>query len=408
MVKACQFCNKFDKGSGYSSRVFYVESILRRLNFNLNKRIDFKYISPNTIKKIFISLTRKTNPSKERSFLVPIPGSNLFFRFFAKNILSKAVNNYSDLHNTVVVAETYFPAIIALLLRDRFNLKVICDVHGAQPEEIIENKNNKSLSWGKKIIFKLLNHCERIVYEQSDGIIFVSNAMKNHVESKLNIKVNNHIILPCAPNIEFFDEVINKSDTFSIDKLGLLKDKLTMVYSGTLFSYQCIPKMLNLWSEICELTDFNFLFLTAQKDEAIKLVNEIWPTNNLHRIRVFSAEKEEIPKILNECDLGFLLRDNSITNKVSYPTKFGEYVSSGLPVVLTQYAGDPTCVAKENDLGIIVDYDNIEPQSIIDFALLISENKKHWRVKCMNYSKNNYDANCFAEQLRTLVNSTNI
>src|SRR4030042_1420126 len=55
-------------------------------------------------------------------------------------------------------------------------------------------------------------------------------------------------------------------------------------------------------------------------------------------------------------DVGLLLRENSLTDRVASPVKFAEYLRCGLPVILTPYVGDFSALATAEGIGQIVDF----------------------------------------------------
>ncbi len=73
------------------------------------------------------------------------------------------------------------------------------------------------------------------------------------------------------------------------------------------------------------------------------------------RIRIESVQHEDVFETLQAGDIGFLLRDASPVNRVSSPTKFGEYCSCGVPVITTACVGDVSQLVLSNHLGYVID-----------------------------------------------------
>ncbi len=53
-------------------------------------------------------------------------------------------------------------------------------------------------------------------------------------------------------------------------------------------------------------------------------------------------------------DMGVLLRERDPLNEVAAPTKFAEYVMTGLPVLISEYVGDYSNFVAENNLGLVL------------------------------------------------------
>jgi hypothetical protein len=60
---------------------------------------------------------------------------------------------------------------------------------------------------------------------------------------------------------------------------------------------------------------------------------------------------DEVRSVLEECDHGLLVRYPCVTNRVASPTKFAEYLSAGLPVIISEGVGDFSALVGQQDLG---------------------------------------------------------
>ena len=68
-----------------------------------------------------------------------------------------------------------------------------------------------------------------------------------------------------------------------------------------------------------------------------------------------SVPAQNVPRLLVAADLGLMLRDDSLTNRVASPIKFGEYMAAGVPVIITPRLGDHSESVRRDQLGIEVD-----------------------------------------------------
>jgi glycosyltransferase involved in cell wall biosynthesis len=102
-----------------------------------------------------------------------------------------------------------------------------------------------------------------------------------------------------------------------------------------------------------------------------------------------AVEHDKVLQLLLIGDIGFLLRDESIVNRVASPTKFAEYCLAGLPVITTDFVGDFSAIIKEHDLGWIVDLHNIDrlDQGLISFIRNVQANRKLWALRCSRFAQ---------------------
>ena len=96
---------------------------------------------------------------------------------------------------------------------------------------------------------------------------------------------------------------------------------------------------------------------------------------------------EEVTNFLLACDWGILIREQSVTNKVASPTKFAEYLSAGLPVIISENLGDYTEFVKNNDCGIIY----LEQKSLSISKKPFSERNRLIQLVQKNWTKSAQD-----------------
>jgi hypothetical protein len=85
-------------------------------------------------------------------------------------------------------------------------------------------------------------------------------------------------------------------------------------------------------------TNKNLKLLFLTRDEGIYEKINHFDKKNL--ITIKSVDYEEIQNYYFASDYGLLIRDNIDTNKSASPTKFSEYVNSGLALIINQIDAD--------------------------------------------------------------------
>jgi len=54
-------------------------------------------------------------------------------------------------------------------------------------------------------------------------------------------------------------------------------------------------------------------------------------------------------------DIGFLLRDDNVTNRVAFPNKFAQYINAGLLTILTKGLVEPSDLSTRYGVSIVLD-----------------------------------------------------
>jgi hypothetical protein len=73
---------------------------------------------------------------------------------------------------------------------------------------------------------------------------------------------------------------------------------------------------------------------------------------------VSAADPAAVAAQLRDTQLGFIVRRPHVVNTVSYPTKFGEYVASGVGVVTTDIGWDIGSLVRSTGCGLVLDVDD--------------------------------------------------
>lgn len=194
---------------------------------------------------------------------------------------------------------------------------IITDMHGVAPEEFRYS--------GRRFVAFRYNIVESLAIRSGGTIVTVTTAMSDHFRNKY--KRNDLTIV----NIPLFDDIaINKNHAFP------KKHKLTIIYAGGSQKWQNVDLMFSLMKIVGD--KFRFVILTGAPEVFAHKVKE----HDLRcSIEIKSVPKQEVQAYYLAADLGFVLRDDTLVNKVACPTKLMEYMASGvIPVVIQPCIGD--------------------------------------------------------------------
>ncbi len=176
-------------------------------------------------------------------------------------------------------------------------------------------------------------------------VVTVSSRMSDYVLRRTGIK--NLFHSPTCTDLELFRPKEHKQRKY-------------FTYLGSGAAWQALDLLEAVWFEIHKL-DSSILFQVISRDERCKVLGQRIAKEN---IRFVSSSKfSEVAGFLHESEVGFLLRKDSIVNRVCFPTKLGEYLASGSWVVSTSIDWDLTDLYKRNEIGVLVSPDK-SPQLI--------------------------------------------
>ncbi|MCX6351410.1 MAG: glycosyltransferase [Bacteroidetes bacterium] len=259
-------------------------------------------------------------------------------------------------------------------------IKLITDVHGSLPEEYHHAAKKFDENW-KGFLTKI----ERKTLELSDSIIFVSDSMKEYYQNFYQKEFTNTLTVSCASDTLSKRSFLARTE--ARNQLSL-SDKIVFVYLGSFRKYQMVDETLNLFKEIkAQLSNSFLLILTSHTQQFIEALEKLNIPSDGYK--VLSLSKNEVPEYLSAADFGFLIRDQSIVNKVASPTKFAEYLASGVPVILTENVGDYSDFATESHTGFVLK------------GLTSSEPLINFINTSYQFREENYD-NCYSKSMEYL------
>lgn len=170
--------------------------------------------------------------------------------------------------------------------------------------------------------------CEKTALTRATRVFAVSASMLHHFEKKYRIGLSaKTYVAPCC------NETMHSSSFFVEGKY----ERPSFAYAGGLSKYQCIDRMLDLYDGIQRaIPDSELFFYTWDTEKAKELVAE----HCLDRIKVSYVPQEKLHEALSQAKYGFVIRDNSIVNRVATPTKLSTYISNGVIPIVSDCVGD--------------------------------------------------------------------
>ena len=246
-----------------------------------------------------------------------------------------------------VIARNVIATKLALFARRLGIVKKVCmDGRGAIAAEwreydvVADEKMRKSISsWESKAVL------------ESDFRIAVSEKLAAWWKSEYGYTANRHVIIPCTlhTNFRMHSTALNEEIPLR-NSAGFQAGDIILVYSGSASGWQSFSAIEIILEKLLrENKNIKLVFL-SQKDEAIDNMIRNFPG----QVSRQWLDHQKVADFLMLCDYGILYREDTITNRVAAPTKFAEYLSAGLPVIISEHIGDYTGFVETHQCGIVI------------------------------------------------------
>lgn len=280
----------------------------------------------------------------------------------------------------MVHARSHIPATIALTLKTRYSVKMIFDVRGLMAEEYVDAGH-----WSKSgIPYRLTKAMERRALAAADGVVTLTEKIWPIIRDWTGLRGRNviHEVVPCCADLELF-KFSSQDRTRRRAQLGL-GDRFTVVYSGSIDGWYLTREMADFFSALTrKRSDAHCLWLSPTKHERIdQLMKErgIEPS----RYTVLAAAPQDVPSYLSASDAGLAFIKRCFSKLASSPTKNGEYLACGLPLIINSGIGDcDVLITEEKGGALIGEFTESEyEKAIITIEALIRDTevtRKHTR-----------------------------
>ena len=307
------------------------------------------------------------------------PFFSTIFDFFKMRKLAKELNvkhNFSIIH-----CRSYISSLVGLNLKKLYEIPFLFDMRGFWADERVEGRIWNLKNPFYKLVFYYFKQKEKqFLLESSHIISLTHNGKKNilkipsftHLESNISV-------IPCCSDLNLFKPVKRDSISFTVG------------YLGSLGTWYLLKEMLVFFKKIKEkIPNSKFHFLTKDNPDII-----FDHCDNLgidrKKIIIEESDREDIPFKTRNWNFSLCFIKPSFSKIFSSPTKQGELMGMGIPIICNSGVGDVDEIMKKNMPELLVSkFNKNEYERVID---LILNNFKADKKKIIQTSHNYYSLN---------------
>jgi glycosyltransferase involved in cell wall biosynthesis len=251
----------------------------------------------------------------------------------------------------MVHARSHIPATIALWLKRRFGLKMIFDLRGLMAEEYVDAEHWREGS----VPYRLTKAAERRILAATDGIVTLTERIWPIIKEwdGLRGRAVHQEVIPCCVDLSLF-EFSGDERARRRGELGI-GDRLTMVYSGSLDGWYLTEQMADFFASYLKRdASAHLLWLTTGSHDRVR---ELMARRNIgaDNFSVLAVAAAEVPSYLAAADVGLAFIKRCFSKLASSPTKNGEYLACGLPLVINAGVGDSDALINDWKAGVLID-----------------------------------------------------
>jgi glycosyltransferase involved in cell wall biosynthesis len=290
---------------------------------------------------------------------------------------------------------SYISALAGLSLKKKKNIPFVFDMRGFWADERVEGRiwNVKNPLY--KRIYTYFKKKEKQFFSESQHIISLTQSGKDEIlkmdlpdvsESKISV-------IPCCTDSSLFRPLLLDISLKKLqNELRIDKNTTVISYLGSFGTWYMANEMLDFFQRF--LAHFpGSVFLIISKDDphnVLELVERKGIDKN--SLRMVAAERNEVPSLLSLSQATLFFIRPTFSKKASSPTKMGEALCMGIPVICNDGIGDNTSIIKATNSGIIVsDFSEAAyDQAIKQFETLSKIDRETIRRNALKYFDLNF------------------
>jgi glycosyltransferase involved in cell wall biosynthesis len=288
-----------------------------------------------------------------------------YYRLKQKAISLNHANKFQIVH-----CRSYIPSMIGLWMKRKFGVKFIFDMRGFWADERVDGGlwDLKNIIYKK--VYSFFKIKEKAFLENADHIVSLTLAGKKEMEKWEHIKKSPLPIsvIPCCTDTTLFDRDSGKMEAIQKARqdLGIQADEPVLTYLGSITWYMLDEMLAFFIIYLKRYPEGKFLFITHASKDLIQTKARMAGIPN-DRILIVSAPRSSVPVFAAIGNFSIIFRKPAYSTKAACPTKQGELMALGVPIVCNANVGDMDMIVNKYESGFIVDsFNDSNYQKIVD------------------------------------------
>ena len=241
----------------------------------------------------------------------------------------------------IIHCRSYISNYVGIIIKTLFSNQLIFDMRALWPEEIA-----LGLKKGKKsFIYKILKISEIISISYSNKIVSLTSRARDYLIELYRVNPKYIYTIPTCVDIQRFQyskPIISQKKIFSC--------------VGTILSDWFLIDHLSLFFRCVEKFDKNAIFEIISNDNKEELLIRLNLNSSLqNKLKIRSATPNEMPSLIKYHSASSFFFKSDLSKLGSSPTRFGEILAVGRPVICNSGVGDLDKLVIDNGVGIVVE-----------------------------------------------------
>lgn len=245
----------------------------------------------------------------------------------------------------LIHARAYIPSAVALLVHKLTGTPFIFDMRALWPEELITAGRMKRNS----LIHKMMIKVERACLKRAAAVVSLTQAAVDYLKKQYPAELESQYIVvnPTCADLQRFVPLPHAG---AADRVPV---------------YGCLGTVLSGWFKLDWLAAFyqavarrypEAEFEIVTRDDVAAVRTAMGGDDDFQaRLRVFPAASQDVHKVVQKHYLSAMFFSQGLSKVGSSPTRMGEMLGCGIPVIANAGVGDVALIIERYRVGVLVD-----------------------------------------------------
>jgi len=297
------------------------------------------------------------------------------------------------------------PALVGLWMKKKLGVKFLNDIRDFYADSRRDDGSWKESNPIFGRIYKYFKNKEQEEIEQNDGMVCLTNKAEKIIKTWPYYKPGTPLtVIPCSVDLNLFDPGkidIDLKKQFE-SRIGLNKEDIVFSYLGSIGGWYLINEMMSFFKTVNDtIQNSKFLFISPNQHE--KIYDAASGAGiPIEKIKVTDAQRNEVPVLLSLCDYSVFFIKSCYSKQASSPTKHGEVMAMGIPVITNSGVGDVADIVKKYNSGIILE--KLNGDDYLKAVQFISKGNPFKRNTIREGAKNYFDLENAVNEYKNIYN----
>lgn len=271
----------------------------------------------------------------------------------------KAFSLHKEKKFDMVHCRSYIAADVGLQMKRKYGTKFFFDMRGFWADEKKDGGSWNLRNPVFKQVYRYYKKKEAAYFQNADHIISLTEAGKTEILKWDCYNPGTPIdIIPCCADMDLFTLTNAAQKGQSRDLLGIPKDKMVISYLGSLGAWYMLDEMLQLFRRVRSAYPNAFFLIVTHSSPSLVLSRLSQFGIREEDIKIVEASRKEVPVFMKASDINLSFIRPVYSKISSSPTKLGEVLSMGIPVISNSGVGDVEKIIMQINAGFIFHHFN--------------------------------------------------